>query len=174
MTRRTDDAPRGGPLDDHHRPPRRGRGGTRGRARRGAVRSALLALLAEEPQHGYELIQNLERRTEGAWRPSPGSVYPNLRRLENEGLVTSSDVEGRRVFTITDEGRARVEAADGPVPWAELARGRSLVDTRSLIVPAREIAATGDPAQIEAARKVVSAARRSLYLILAGEEPKSD
>ncbi|HTW98996.1 MAG TPA: PadR family transcriptional regulator, partial [Acidimicrobiales bacterium] len=75
-------------------------GGGGGRARRGNVRAALLALLAERPMHGYEMIQELDTRTGGAWRPSPGSIYPTLQMLEDEGLVTATEVDGRRTFTI--------------------------------------------------------------------------
>src|SRR5262245_33583576 len=78
------------------------RGGRRGR--RGDVRTALLALLSERPMHGYEMIQQLDERTGGIWKPSPGSVYPTLQMLEDEGLVTSTQSEGRKLFTLTDEG----------------------------------------------------------------------
>src|SRR5918993_3205588 len=70
----------------------------RGRGRRGDVRAALLLLLAEEPRNGYQLIQEIERRSDGVWRPSPGSVYPALQQLEDEGLVAPTE-EGRKAFT---------------------------------------------------------------------------
>src|SRR5512138_1738522 len=82
--------------------PGRGRGRGRGRRGRGDVRAALLALLAERPMHGYEMIQELDARTGGIWRPSPGSVYPTLALLEDEGLVTSDTSEGRKRFSLTD------------------------------------------------------------------------
>ena len=85
----------------------RGRG--RGRARRGDVRLALLRLLAEEPRNGYQLMQTIEERSDGRWRPSPGSVYPTLAQLEDEGLVRSSESEGARHFEITDAGREYLE-----------------------------------------------------------------
>ena len=98
--------------------------------RRGDIRTALLAILAEEPGHGYDVIQRLEEKTSGAWRPSPGSVYPTLQLLEDEGLVRSVEHDGKRVYEITDQGRAeatrRIEEAGG-TPW-EIA-GRN--DTRS-------------------------------------------
>ena len=75
--------------------------------RRGDIRTAVLAILAEEPGHGYDVIQRLEEKTAGAWRPSPGSVYPTLQLLEDEGLVRSVERDGKRVFEITDQGRAR-------------------------------------------------------------------
>src|SRR5437870_5170489 len=119
----------------------RGRGRHRGREgwwggprmRRGQIRTALLAVLVEEPGHGYDVMQKLEDKTGGAWRPSPGSVYPTLQLLEDEGLVRSSERDGKRVFEITDAGRAeadaRVAEAGGP-PWdvaAEGARRRDVV-----------------------------------------------
>src|SRR6185437_11176077 len=91
-----------------------------GRMRRGDIRTALLAILAEEPGHGYDVIQRLEEKTSGAWRPSPGSVYPTLQLLEDEGLLRSGERDGKRVYEITDAGRAesarRVDEAGG-TPW---------------------------------------------------------
>src|SRR3954452_6065800 len=87
-----------------------GFGGHRGpRARRGDVRAALLALLAEEPRNGYGLMQEIEQRSDGMWRPSPGSVYPALQQLEDEGLVRAEVVDGGRRFALTDAGRAHVD-----------------------------------------------------------------
>src|SRR4051795_9788545 len=77
-----------------------------GRMRRGDIRTALLSVLVEEPGHGYDLIERLEEKTSGAWRPSPGSVYPTLQLLEDEGLAKSGERDGKRVYEITDEGRA--------------------------------------------------------------------
>src|SRR6201996_5343485 len=98
---------------------RGGRGRGRGRARRGDVRLALLRLLAEEPRNGYQLMQAIEERSGGLWRPSPGSVYPTLAQLEDEGLIGSVDAEGARRFEITDAGREHLQArGDEPAPWA--------------------------------------------------------
>src|SRR4029079_9535192 len=96
----------------HHGPggPRGGRGGPRrgGRARRGDVRAAMLLLLEGQSQNGYQLIQEIERRTEGVWKPSPGSVYPALQQLEDEGLVQAAESEGKRAYDLTAEGREYV------------------------------------------------------------------
>src|SRR4029079_4973789 len=92
----------------------------RGRMRRGDIRTAVLSVLAEAPGHGYDVMQTLEEKTGGAWRPSPGSVYPTLQLLEDEGLVRSVERDGKRIFEITDEGRAEVERrieAAGGTPW---------------------------------------------------------
>ncbi|HEX2701076.1 MAG TPA: PadR family transcriptional regulator, partial [Acidimicrobiales bacterium] len=101
-----------------------GWGGGR-RVRRGHIRTLLLASLVEGPGHGYEIIQRLEEKTSGMWRPSPGSVYPTLQLLEDEGLVRSEQRDGKRVYEITDEGRADAEtrAAHGGPPWAPGAEG---------------------------------------------------
>src|SRR5262245_49051463 len=106
---------RGGPFGGPGwGPHRRGRG----RARRGDVRFALLRLLAEEPRNGYQLIQAIEERSEGLWRPSPGSVYPTLAQLEDEGLIRSVEADGARRFEITDAGREQLDGrADEPDPW---------------------------------------------------------
>src|SRR3954454_23578785 len=94
----------------------------RGRARRGDVRLALLRLLAEEPRNGYQLMQAIEERSEGRWRPSPGSVYPTLAQLEDEGLVRSVEIEGVRRFEITDAGREHLAGRpDEPAPWEQSA-----------------------------------------------------
>jgi DNA-binding PadR family transcriptional regulator len=158
----------------------RGRGGGRrgrhgGRMRRGDIRTALLAALAEGPGHGYDVMQTLEEKTGGAWRPSPGSVYPTLQLLEDEGLVRSVEREGKRVYEITDEGRTeatrRIEAAGG-TPW-ELAgrtggRGNELRDAMGMLfLAAKQVTVAGDPAQTERAMVIVNDARKKLYQLLA-------
>src|SRR2546421_10009061 len=100
---------------------RGGRGHGRGRhcVRRGDVRSAILALLDDRPMHGYEMIQELDDRTGGRWRPSAGSIYPTLQLLEDEGLVRGEEAEGKRRFSLTDEGRKETEGRTGAPPWEE-------------------------------------------------------
>lgn len=150
------------------------RGGGRrggGRARRGNVKAALLALLADRPMHGYEMISELENRTAGIWRPSPGSVYPTLQLLEEEGLVTSAEQEGKRLFTLTDKGSA--EAAKDPEPWSVFAdaAGATAVKAREsvgqLAVALKQVMAAGTEEQQARALEVVGDARRKLYGILA-------
>jgi DNA-binding PadR family transcriptional regulator len=146
-----------------------------GRMRRGDVRSALLIALLEGPGHGYELIQVLEAKTDGRWRPSPGSVYPSLQLLADEGLVTSSERDGKRTFELTAEGRSRAETkveADG-YPWDAMDRGgrgehgelRAAV--RDLHHAARQVGITGPPDAVEKAVGIVTQARKDLYRLLA-------
>ncbi len=152
-------------------PPMFGRGPKRGR---GDVRAAILALLAEEPMHGYQIITELTERSGGVWRPSPGSVYPTLQAMEDQGLVTADKSEGRRVFSLTADGRAAAEeAGDGPAPWERAARGadRSLVDLRGLMA---EVAAasmqagrSGSERQVKAVGEILADTRRRIYLVLA-------
>ena len=78
----------------------------RPQARRGALRAAVLSLLAEQPMHGYQVMQELETRSGGRWRPSAGSVYPTLQQLEDEQLVSVDEIDGRRTFQLTDAGRS--------------------------------------------------------------------
>ncbi len=106
-----------------HRPP--GHGPSRHRARRGAIKGSLLRLLAERPMHGYELITEFEERSGGRWRPSPGSVYPLLAQLEDEGLVRSFDDGGRRRFELTDDGQAWLDehGDDTGLPWERWSPG---------------------------------------------------
>jgi len=157
----------GGPFD-------RPFGGGRGRRRRGDVRTALLLLLAEEPRNGYQLMQTIEERSDGRWRPSPGSVYPTLSQLEDEGLIRATESEGQKVFEITDAGRAVVsEREDVPAPWeasddAGEDAGRRLRELiGGLAAAAMQVQHAGDEQQIQRARELLIEARRGLYRILA-------
>lgn len=146
------------------------------RVARGDVREALLALLAEEPMHGYQMIGELASRSGGVWRPSPGSVYPVLSLLADEGLVRAEERDGRRVFHLTDAGRAHVEARAGTAkPW-ETAAASADDETTALRTLAFgvgaaivQVAQAGDADQIAAARDLLSETRRGLYRILAGD-----
>ena len=157
-----------------------GRGGHgpfgRGRRGRGNVRAAILALLAEEPRHGYAIMTELAERSGGLWRPSPGSVYPVLQQLQDEGLVTAEETEGRRVFSLTEAGRRTVQEnpEEFAEPWTLGAgpreRMRSLFEVLAgLGLAAREVARHGTDAQVDQARAVLDEARRSMYRILAGD-----
>ena len=153
------------------------------KARRGDVRAAALVLLDEEPRNGYQLMQEIENRSEGAWRPSPGSVYPALQQLEDEGLVRTRDSEGRRLFELTDEGRAHVEEhrAELGAPWEAFSSEVS-DETWELAglmkdvgFAAVQVLRAGNKAQVEQAQAVLADAKRALYLILADgdvEPPK--
>jgi DNA-binding PadR family transcriptional regulator len=165
----------------HGRGMGRGRGRGRGRRGRGDVRAALLALLAERPMHGYEMIQELDERTGGIWRPSPGSVYPTLSMLEDEGLVTSDRSEGRRLFSLTDAGREAAERAAATPPWAEFTDDTvaAAQDVRQAAVgimsALAEVGFAGTPEQRAQALEVLKDTKRRLYAILAGtsDEPVS-
>jgi DNA-binding PadR family transcriptional regulator len=151
-------------------------GGRRGgRARRGDVRTAALLLLAEEPRNGYQIMQELEQRSGGAWRPSPGSVYPALQQLEDEGLIRSTEDGGRKLYELTDDGRQFVtdRGEDQPAPWDQMA-GDVSDDAWALMQTARETAMalmqvlqTGSEAQRKEAQRILAAARRDLYRLLA-------
>jgi DNA-binding PadR family transcriptional regulator len=149
-----------------------GRGRGRGRRGRGDVRAAILALLAERPMHGYEMIQELEARTGGVWRPSPGSVYPTLQLLEDEDLITGEEGEGRRRFTLTDAGRAEAER-QGQAPWETVTAGVapaawSLRDAIAQTAQAAwSVGSAGTEAQQARALEILNDARRRLYAILA-------
>jgi DNA-binding PadR family transcriptional regulator len=164
---------RGGPFGPWG-PPFGGRGGPR--ARRGDVRAALLVLLAEEPRNGYGLMQEIEQRSDGVWRPSPGSVYPALQQLEDEGLVRAEEREGSRVFTLTDAGRAYVESNDLGAPWEAVRDdvGEGIHALRGLIAQvaaaAWQVGQAGSEAQAAEARRVLADTRRALYRILAEDE----
>jgi DNA-binding PadR family transcriptional regulator len=151
------------------------RGGHR-RARRGDVRAAILALLTERPMHGYEIIGELDQRTDGAWRPSPGSVYPTLQMLEDEGLVAGQESEGKRRFALTDTGKAEAEAQEGPTPWEALLadRGDEAIDLRDAMATTvqalKQVFRVGTPAQQAKAAEILADTRRKLYEILATDD----
>jgi DNA-binding PadR family transcriptional regulator len=140
---------------------------------RGDVRAAVLALLAEKPMHGYQIIQEITERSGGAWKPSPGSVYPTLQLLADEGLIGVEESNGRKTYTLTDEGRTAAEAAEGQTPWntegmRETMRGTALPKAGiELAQAAAQVGRTGKPAQIDEAVAVLNEARRKLYSILA-------
>ncbi len=155
--------------EDHgHGGPRRG---TLHQMRRGAVREAVLRALADEPMHGYQLMQTFSERTGGRWRPSAGSIYPTLQQLEDEGLVEAQELDGRRVFALTDSGRAAVAAMpdERPLPAAQ-DRGSDLRElSRELGIAAMQVTRMGTPTAVEAAAAILTTARRDLYRLLADE-----
>ena len=170
-----------GPSFGHHGrrgpwgPPMFGPGGSWAggpRARRGDVRIAILALLAEEPMHGYQIIQELGERSGGMWRPSPGSVYPTLQLLEDEGLISAADIDGKRAFSLTDAGREAVaKRTDGP-PWEQMgAEGDDSAKMRTagmaLIQAAWQAGQTATSEQQGRIADVLNEARKRIYGILA-------
>ena len=169
----------GGPFGPFG-PGRGGRGGNR--ARRGDVRAAALILLAEEPRNGYQLIQELANRSDGAWRASPGSVYPALQQLEDEGLIRATTDDGRKLWELTDAGRSYVDENREKLgtPWDAVGGGvpdgvRDLVEIGMQVGAAvHQVRAAGSDAQIVQAAKILTETRRSLYRLLAGDdEPAS-
>ena len=162
----------------HHGPPPFGPWGRdvafrRRRMRRGDVRAAALVLLAEEPRNGYGLMQEIEARSEGAWRPSPGSIYPALAQLEDEGLVTPEGDGKGRVYGLTDAGRTYVDEHREELgePWADLEGPGADKDLRralgELAAAAMMVARSGDKGHGEQALTVLTDARKALYRILA-------
>jgi len=124
-------------------------------------------------------MQEVEERSDGVWRPSPGSVYPALAQLEDEGLIRSAELEGRKLFQLTDAGRAYVQERgdDKPAPWEQMsgdvsdqafALGKLM---REVAFAFGQVMRTGSEAQMAEARKVLAAARRDLYRILADGDP---
>ncbi len=141
------------------------------------MRAAILALLREGPRSGYQIMSEIEELSGGAWRPSPGAVYPALQQLADEGLIEGEESSGRRTFSLTEAGRRYVE--DNP----EMARGawESTANQQHGEVPglfaqaARlgagivQMAHAGTPEQIHAAEQLLQQTRRKLYQILADD-----
>jgi DNA-binding PadR family transcriptional regulator len=154
----------------------RGRG--RGRRRRGDVRTAILLLLDEEPRNGYQLMQVIEERSDARWRPSPGSVYPILSQLEDEGLVRATEHDGSKLFELTDAGREQASAAkEAAPPWDptdEDTAGHTAHTVRRLIPQiaqaAVQVSHVGNEQQLEQAIETLKGARQALYRILAENE----
>jgi len=179
----TDDEPR-------HRGRRHGRRGVRGpggfgfgpgfgpgrRAGRGDIRAAILALLGEEPMHGYQIIQVIAERSGGNWTPSPGSVYPTLQQLEDEGLIEPAESEsGRRVFALTEAGRDANTAEGTSAPWEAVGDvDTDLVELRDLVhqvlAATRQVAQAGTAAQVKSAQDILRTARKGIYRLLAEDE----
>ncbi|WP_250550091.1 PadR family transcriptional regulator [Pseudonocardia sp. H11422] len=159
--------------------PPRGFGGPRGRrgrrTSRGDVRLAVLALVAEQPRHGYEIIQEIAERSGGVWRPSPGSVYPTLSQLEDEGLVRVEQSDGRRIVHLTEEGTRYVAEHRDELDrvWASVGRDADDDATElweqlgQLHAAVTQVMATGTPAQVETATTTLAEARKSIYRLLA-------
>ncbi|OFE17873.1 transcriptional regulator [Humibacillus sp. DSM 29435] len=162
-------------------------GGRRGpKARRGDVRAAILDVLAGDEMNGYQLIQQISERTDGAWKPSPGSVYPTVQQLEDEGLVEGREVEGRRLLRLTDDGRHYVEehADEMAATWRPFEEAssheRTAADDMGDLMPVTtqvmsamwQIMTTGTSQQRAEATEILSETRRKLYGLLAEGDPK--
>lgn len=154
-----------------------GWGEGRRRLRRGDVRRAVLVTLGEGAAHGYEVMRRLEERTGGAWRPSPGSVYPTLQMLEDEGLVRAEERDGTRVYELTDAGRQERERAvddarEGSPPWERSSEeGDRLRSLRDAVVQvnlaAKQVAHAGSAVQLDQALEILQRTRKELYQALA-------
>ena len=157
----------------------RRRHGGRSRAGRGDVRITVLILLDEGPANGYQLMQEIEKRTNGAWKPSSGSVYPALQQLEDEGIVQTTEGEGRKMFALTEQGRQYVNEhrAEWTAPWEGVEEDEGATEEaakiRDVIVQLAmaymQVIQVGTDSQREEAARVLIGARQSLYRILAGD-----
>lgn len=145
------------------------------RMNKGDVRSAVLSLLLEQPMHGYQIIREIEDRSGGSWKPSPGSVYPTLQLLTDEGLVQAEESNGRKTYSLTAEGRAAAgdETTERTAPWESAGSrdgGRMTALPKAgieLAQAAAQVGRTGDKEQIAQAVEILDEARRKLYSILA-------
>lgn len=145
--------------------------GEGGRKKRGDIKFLILELLAEKPRHGYDIIRDLEQRQGGLYRPSPGSVYPTLQMLEDGGYVTSEQVEGKKVYTITNEGRvlldsrtpAEPEEGDDAFEHVMAAKDSAMKLAHAVMQAIR----TGDPRTTGHLKTILDQARRDIYALLA-------
>lgn len=155
---------------------RKGGGSRRPRVSRGEVRVGVLAILNDQPMHGYQIMQELEDRSGGAWQPSPGSIYPTLQQLADEGLVVSEAVDGKNVFSLTEDGATAVASNEDPPPWERfggaggVAFGNLRRSVHQLSAAARQVAMAGTPAQVESANQILTDARKAMYRLLAEDD----
>jgi DNA-binding PadR family transcriptional regulator len=123
--------------------------------------------------HGYQLMQAVAERTGGAWKLSPGAVYPTIAQLEDEGLVRIEAEGGRKLVTLTEAGRQHLAALGDVDPFATFAAEEGRPDLRALLGElmgaAHQLGRVGDAGQLTEAARVLTDARRALYLILAGQ-----
>ena len=147
---------------------------------RGDVRAAILHLLAEQPMHGYQIMQELTERTDGVWQPSPGSVYPTLQQLEDEELVRADPQDGKKIYTLTDNGQAKIESAEEAPPWERFGSDihDGLFDLRevgfAVGAAVMQVGRAGTEDQIDKAKEILEETRRRIYQILADDETTED
>ncbi len=146
------------------------------RVRRGSIRTAILFLLAEEPMHGYQIMQELSERTDGMWRPSPGSIYPTLQQLADQDLIRGEDEGGKIVYHLTDTGRAKVETSEATPPWQRFddAADTGLGGLKELgfqvAAAVMQVAHAGNEEQVSTAKEILAETRSRLYRLLADED----
>jgi DNA-binding PadR family transcriptional regulator len=130
-----------------------------------------MLLLSEKPMHGYQIMTELTERTDGVWQPSPGSIYPTLSQLEDEGIVESTQHEGKKVYVLTDDGRALVDASEEIPPWEGFKVDRNLLALRDIgfqvASAVMQVGRAGTESQVQRAQEILEEARRQIYGILA-------
>lgn len=143
------------------------------RVGRGEVRTAVLALLAEQPMHGYQMIQEIELRTAGQWKPSAGSIYPTLQMLTDAGIITAEEANGRKTYSLTEEGNAEGIDAAASAPWVDQEKRGNPVFRKlpkasvGLAQAVGQISQSGSAEQVEQAIELLDETRRKIYAILA-------
>jgi DNA-binding PadR family transcriptional regulator len=148
------------------------------RAKRGEIRAGILALLKEQPLNGYQVMQELERRSHGVWRPSPGSIYPTLQQLEDEGLIAAQETGEGKIWELTTKGAGWLakHPRRAAAPWKAVADSAAggyvaLLDLmRAVTMTSRQIVQLGTPAQKDAAVELLRQTRKGLLRILADED----
>lgn len=163
------------PRRRHGRGQREGSWGNEQRTPRGDIKYLLLTLLAEQPQHGYQLIKELEARQGGFYRPSPGSVYPTLQLLEEGGYLTSEQVEGKRIYTITESGREFLAERDNSVGLKDQVDSQQpLIELKEAVMELRaavmQVARGSNLERVSRVREILKRAKREIYSILAEED----
>lgn len=149
------------------------------RARRGDIQVAILNLLTEQSMHGYQIIQEISSRSGGAWTPGAGSVYPTLQAMEDQDLVISEQTGSKRVYSLTESGKALAESSEEQAPWDQIAESsapmlelRQAMGTLHMAVMQLEQAASEE--QIAKAVLIIDGARKAIYLILASDSPDTN
>ena len=164
-----------GPGGQRHGPHHHHGFGPFGRARRGMIKAAVFAALAERPMHGYEIMQHIEELSGGSWRPSPGSVYPTLQEFEDRELVKAEEIEGKRVYALTETGIAEADKLrdlEGNLPWmtAEGPTGTRMKLRQALgglAAATRQVGMSGSDDMVAKTLEILADARKRIYALLA-------
>jgi len=146
------------------------------RTKRGIIQVAVVALLRERDMHGYQMIQEVSERTGGAWAPSPGSVYPALKSLEESGMISAVESGDKRVFSLTDLGKKHARMIPAGEPWLQVTEDENSLSrklrsaTGELMVAVSQASDVATEQQLADTISLLTDTKRRIYLLLAGEE----
>ncbi len=146
------------------------------KAGRGDIQAMILDVLQSKPMHGYEIIRYLEDRSQGVWRPSPGSIYPTLQMLVDQGLIEAEEDKGKKIYSLTEAGKQKAKSQDPQdMPWERGNRAPERIMQLRMIgmqfmKTMKQIIRHGSDQQFDAAREVVEKSLKDLCDIADGSD----